>query len=214
MISTSGRRVGAELVERQPPVARVLAQRGDEPAGHPLLLEAQHHDDVHVADRVLEAVATPSRPAPARRAGSAWAARPPSPSCPSLRMAWMLERATRLWAMSPTMATVSPSKWPLCSRIVSRSRSAWVGCSWAPSPALTTPHVELPGEDRGGAGRGVAHHDDVGAHGLDVLGRVDEALALGRAGAAGGEIDRRRRTATCRRSRTRCGSASSSRRRG
>ena len=48
--------VGAELVERQPPVARVLAQRGDEPAGHPLLLQPQHHDDVHVADGVLEAV--------------------------------------------------------------------------------------------------------------------------------------------------------------
>ena len=59
---------------------------------------------------------------------------------PSLRMPWMLERATRLWAMSPTMATCSPSKWPLCSRIVSRSSRACVGCSWAPSPALTIEH--------------------------------------------------------------------------
>src|SRR5438093_50549 len=56
---------------------------------------------------------------------------------PSLRMPWMFERATRLCAMSPTIATLSPSKWPLCSRMVRRSSSACVGCSWAPSPALT-----------------------------------------------------------------------------
>src|SRR5438552_2237818 len=50
----------------------------------------------------------------------------------------MLERATRLCATSPTMATWSPSRCPFRSRMVSRSRRAWVGCSWAPSPALTT----------------------------------------------------------------------------
>ena len=52
-------------------------------------------------------------------------------------MPWMFERATRLWAMSPTMATLSPSKWPFLLRMVSRSSSACVGCSCAPSPALT-----------------------------------------------------------------------------
>jgi len=55
-------------------------------------------------------------------------------------MPWMLERATRLCAMSPTMATLSPSKWPLFSRMVRRSSRACVGCSWAPSPALTIAH--------------------------------------------------------------------------
>ena len=60
---------------------------------------------------------------------------------PSLRMPWMLERATRLWVMSPTMVTLSPSRWPFFSRIVRRSSSACVGCSWAPSPAFTIPHV-------------------------------------------------------------------------
>src|SRR5581483_6980382 len=40
--------------------------------------------------------------------------------------------------MSPTMAAESPSRWPRLSRIVRRSRSAWVGCSCMPSPALTT----------------------------------------------------------------------------
>src|SRR5262245_60298764 len=52
----------------------------------------------------------------------------------------MFERATRLCVTSPTIATFSPSRCPFFSRIVRRSRSAWVGCSWAPSPALTTAH--------------------------------------------------------------------------
>src|SRR5258708_1926665 len=51
----------------------------------------------------------------------------------------MSERATRLWVMSPTIVTLSPSRCPFFSRIVMRSSRAWVGCSWAPSPALTTP---------------------------------------------------------------------------
>src|SRR5215831_15580354 len=59
---------------------------------------------------------------------------------PILRIPAMLERATRLWAMSPTIATESPSRWPRFSRIVIRSRSAWVGCSCIPSPAFTTEH--------------------------------------------------------------------------
>ncbi len=50
----------------------------------------------------------------------------------------MFDRATRLWVMSPQMATTSPSNRPLWARIVEQSSSAWVGCSWAPSPALTT----------------------------------------------------------------------------
>src|SRR5713101_4587332 len=60
---------------------------------------------------------------------------------PILRMPWMLERATRLWVMSPTRVTLSPSRWPFFSRIVRRSSSAWVGCSCAPSPAFTTEHL-------------------------------------------------------------------------
>ena len=44
-----------------------------------------------------------------------------------------------LCSTSPTMATLSPSasarnRW----RMVYRSSRAWVGCSWVPSPALTT----------------------------------------------------------------------------
>ncbi len=39
--------------------------------------------------------------------------------------------------MSPTIATFKPSIRPFCSRIVSASSSACVGCSCDPSPALT-----------------------------------------------------------------------------
>ena len=50
----------------------------------------------------------------------------------------MFDRATRLWAMSPQIATVSRLSRPLRRRMVSASRSAWVGCSWRPSPAFST----------------------------------------------------------------------------
>src|SRR5256885_11121742 len=51
-----GPRVGGQPVERETPVARVLAQRRDQAGVHPFLLQAQHHDDVDVADRVLQPV--------------------------------------------------------------------------------------------------------------------------------------------------------------
>src|SRR3989440_3219102 len=57
---------------------------------------------------------------------------------PSLLKQWMLDRATRLCAMSPTMATVFPSSVPQRSRRLSASSRPCVGCSWAPSPALIT----------------------------------------------------------------------------
>src|ERR1700730_18246411 len=50
----------------------------------------------------------------------------------------MFERATRLCRTSPQIATVRPPKRPLRRGIVSASSKAWVGCSWLPSPALTT----------------------------------------------------------------------------
>src|SRR2546426_6079602 len=59
-------------------------------------------------------------------------------SAPSFNSPQMLERATRECWMSPTRQTFSPAIVPCRSRIVSRSSSAWVGCSCVPSPALTT----------------------------------------------------------------------------
>src|SRR4051812_43115879 len=57
---------------------------------------------------------------------------------PSLLRQWMFERATRLCAMSPTMAMVFPSSVPQRSRRLRASSSPCVGCSWKPSPALIT----------------------------------------------------------------------------
>ena len=51
----------------------------------------------------------------------------------------MFDRATRLWRMSPQIATSRPASFPLCARMVEQSSSACVGCSCAPSPAFTTP---------------------------------------------------------------------------
>ena len=57
---------------------------------------------------------------------------------PSALSSMMLERATRECRMSPQIATVRPARRPLARRMVSASSSACVGCSCAPSPALTT----------------------------------------------------------------------------
>ena len=55
----------------------------------------------------------------------------------------MFERATREWAMSPQIATVSRDSVPLRRRMVRASSSAWVGCSWRPSPAFRTAQFTL-----------------------------------------------------------------------
>src|SRR5690348_9005713 len=46
--------------------------------------------------------------------------------------------------MSPTTATRRPSRSPRWRHIVNASSSAWVGCSWVPSPALTTLERDQP----------------------------------------------------------------------
>ena len=55
----------------------------------------------------------------------------------------MAERATREWLTSPTMVTTFPSSEPNRSRSVNASRSPWLGCSCAPSPAETTAQPTL-----------------------------------------------------------------------
>lgn len=57
-------------------------------------------------------------------------------SAPSIDSSSALDLATRLCRMSPTMAMRLPSMSPRRCRSVSASSSAWVGCSWVPSPAL------------------------------------------------------------------------------
>ncbi len=59
-------------------------------------------------------------------------------SAPSRSSSLAFDRATRLWRMSPQIATLSPAMRPKRWRIVAASSSAWVGCSLVPSPALIT----------------------------------------------------------------------------
>ena len=105
----------------------------------------------------------------------------------------MFDRAVRLWAMSPTSATVSPSICPRRWRIVRMSSRPCVGCSCGPSPALITEQPRFWAKQLRRAGRAMPHDDDIDAHRLDVLGRVDERLALGQA------ASRRRKSRPCRR---------------
>ncbi|MCY1270905.1 hypothetical protein D9M70_194490 [compost metagenome] len=62
---------------------------------------------------------------------------------PRVFRAIMFERATRECRMSPTMATESLVKSPLCRRMVSMSSMPWVGWPWRPSPPLITATLGL-----------------------------------------------------------------------
>ena len=62
---------------------------------------------------------------------------------PILVSPMILERATRLWAISPIIATFNPSIRPFRCRIVNISSRACVGCSLIPSPALMMPEETL-----------------------------------------------------------------------
>ena len=101
----------------------------------------------------------------------------------------MLERATRLCAMSPMMATRRPSSVGRRSRMVRASSSAWVGCSCVPSPALMMGVGKIARQKVRRAGSRVAHHDGVGVHGAERIQRVDQRFAFGNAGGGGGDGD-------------------------
>ena len=66
---------------------------------------------------------------------------------------------------------------PKRSRMVKTSSSAWVGCSCAPSPALSRWACSRSARKRS-AGGGMAQDDEVGLHGLEHLAGVLERLAL------------------------------------
>jgi hypothetical protein len=85
--------------------------------------------------RMSRATSTPIRSMPCGNSVDGATTRTRAPMVLSSRM---LERATRECSTSPQIAITSPSIRPLLRRIVSASSSAWVGCSWAPSPALIT----------------------------------------------------------------------------
>ena len=90
-------------------VARVLARVREQLAADALLLDAQHHHDVGAFERGLDALVHAGAhlgrgPARSSVRGAATRTR-----APSLVSAQMFERATRLWRMSPQIATSSPA---------------------------------------------------------------------------------------------------------
>ena len=97
---------------------------------------------------------------------------------PSAASRIMFERATRECRMSPQIATTRPSIRPLLRRIVSASSSAWVGCSCGAVAGIDDGAIDLLGEKMHGAGRVMAHDDDVRPHGVEGRRRVDQRLAL------------------------------------
>ena len=170
MIRTSGRQC-AQPVERRGPTRASTRAARDEAARHPLMLQAQHHDHVGVRDGLLQPVADLHAQLLGRRAGSGSAARATVTVMPILRMPWMLERATRLWVMSPTMVTLSPSRCP-CVLADRQEVEQRLGRVLVRAVAGVDDRArEVPGEERAAARRLVAHHDHVRAHGLDVLAR-------------------------------------------
>jgi hypothetical protein len=78
--------------------------------GQPLGLDAQHHHRLRLAQRGLEvALDLDARPGRAASSGSSSFGPQSSTRAPSRGSSSMLERATRLCRMSPTMVTVTPA---------------------------------------------------------------------------------------------------------
>ena len=91
--------------------------------------------------------------------------------------------------MSPQIAMVKPPMRPLCRLIVSASSSAWVGCSWVPSPALITAASTICASRFGRAGLVVPHHQQITMHCVQRSCGVDQCLALVHRGRRDRHID-------------------------
>ena len=89
-----------------------------------------------------------------------------------------MERATRLCAMSPQIATFSPSIRPKRWRMAAASSSAWVGCSLVPSPALMHRASMTRRDRRRRAVLAVADDQRIGPHRVQRPRGVLQRLAL------------------------------------
>ena len=76
---------------------------------HPLVLDAQHHDDVGAVDRLVDRCRRRARRSRSMPGGISVGGPHTHTSAPSLFSSWMFERSTRLCSRSPTIATFSPS---------------------------------------------------------------------------------------------------------
>ena len=102
-------------------------------------------------------------------------------STPNFDNRWMLERATREWAMSPMIATRSPWSVPFHLQDRQRVEQRLRGVFVLPVSGVDHRRGKMPREEVRRTGRRVAHHDDVGIHRCQGVQRIDERLALGEA---------------------------------
>ncbi len=134
--------VHEQLARRDPArvdlvVGGVLADRGDEALAHALALHAKRVDHVRLADPV-ERVGDADSRAARSRAGSASAARTPSPRPPSVRRRGCSSARRGCAGRRRRSRSCFRSSEPRRMRSVYTSSSAWLGCSCLPSPALIT----------------------------------------------------------------------------
>ena len=97
---------------------------------------------------------------------------------PSVFSRRMLERATREWRMSPQMATIRPSMLALVAADGERVEQGLGRMLVASVAGIDHRAVDLLRQQLDRAGRVMAHHQDVGAHGVERHRGVDQGLAL------------------------------------
>ena len=131
--------LAAQLLGVEAEEAEVLAHRGDEGAGHALVLQPQHHHDVGALEALRHVGEDLGRPCCSMPAGSrVGGAIDADPGAAARRAAggWSGRRANERCRRRSRRSALRCG--PCARRMVSASSRAWVGCSCAPSPALIT----------------------------------------------------------------------------
>ena len=130
----------------------VFGNRWEQPAALPFELDAQHVDDVAARQDVVELVRHLDAQLRRWSAGTSVGGPQTITLAPSLSKPWMLLRATRLWAMSPTRPTVNPSMRPFVAAdgedVEQTLRRVFVG----PVAGVDDAAVEVLGQQMRGAG--------------------------------------------------------------
>ena len=166
-----------ELFLIQAEIAEIFLGRGDERAMHPLTLQAQHHDDIgpfqapaHIVED-LEAEAFD----PCRHQGCGADEAHPCAQC---------RQAQHVGPRHPRMQDIAADRHhkPLDAALGSadgqrvEQRLGWM--FMRPVAGIDHRAIDLFRQELHGACRVVAHHDDVGAHGVQGHGRIDEGFTL------------------------------------
>ena len=137
-----------------------------------ITMSAPFRPVLHVGERLRRRSGRHRRAASVRGATS----RTRAPIIASRRM---LERATRLCSTSPQIATIRPSKLPQPAADGQRVQQRLGGMLMGAVAGIDHAAVQLARQQFGRARILMAHHQDVGPHGVQGGGGVDQGLALG-----------------------------------